>query len=291
MVVVDTWCNVFTEAAFAKYWLETPEIAEVVRWWHMEPRLIGRTAGEFVRYMDDSGVDVALVPSVKMRAHEDSRMVWDIPEHEVAELAALAPGRIFGLCGINPTKGMAGVRDLADSITNGGFVGAHLHTYGFGIPLNHRRYYPYYAKCVELNVPIVMQVGHSAERMPSHLGRPIHLDDVALDFPDLKIVAAHTGWPWIEELTAIAWKHRNVYIGTSAHHPRYWDPNLVRFANGRGRGKVLFGTDFPVLTYEEALPAVESLDLKPAARELLLGGAAVDLFNIAQVSLDQPTST
>ncbi|MGV9797351.1 amidohydrolase family protein [Mycobacterium sp. NPDC003449] len=246
----------------------------------MESRLVGRTPGEFTQYMDDTGVDVVLVPSVKMRAHESARMVWDVPDHEVAELAALAPGRILGLSGIDPTKGMAGVRQLAASVTDSGFVGAHLHTYGFGIPLNHRRYYPYYAKCVELDVPVVMQVGHSAERMPSELGRPILLDDIALDFPDLKIVAAHTGWPWIEELTAVAWKHPNVHIGTSAHHPKYWDARLIDFANGRGRGKVLFGTDFPVLTYEEALPAIDALDLKPTARELLLGNAARELFRI-----------
>jgi predicted TIM-barrel fold metal-dependent hydrolase len=159
-------------------------------------------------------------------------------------------------------------------------VGAHLHSYGFGIPVNHRRLYPFYAKCAELGVPVVMQVGHSAERMPSEMGRPIHIDDIALDFPELTIVGAHTGWPWVEELVALAWKHRNVYIGTSAHHPKYWDPSLVQFANSRGKGKVLFGSDYPVMDYADALAAIAKLPLRDDARELVTGGAARAVFSL-----------
>ena len=83
---------------------------------------------------------------------------------------------------------MTGVRRLQESIGDGVFLGAHLHTYGFGMPVNDRKYYPFYAKCVELGIPVVMQVGHSAERMPSEMGRPLHIDDIALDFPELTIV-------------------------------------------------------------------------------------------------------
>jgi predicted TIM-barrel fold metal-dependent hydrolase len=126
----------------------------------------------------------------------------------------------------------------------------------------------------------VIQVGHSAERMPSAMGRPILLDDVALDFPELTIVGAHTGWPWTEELIALAWKHRNVYIGTSAHHPRYWEQTLVNFANSRGRGKVLFGSDYPVMDYADALGAIDKLGLKESAKELLVGGAARKIFRL-----------
>ena len=159
-------------------------------------------------------------------------------------------------------------------------MGAHLHPYGFGIPLNDRRLYPFYAKCVELGVPVVIQVGHSAERMPSSMGRPLLLDDMALDFPELVLVGAHTGWPWTEELIALAWKHRNVYVGTSAHHPKYWEQTLVNFANTRGRGKVLFGTDYPVMDHGDALATIAGLGLKDKAKDLLIGGAARSIFKI-----------
>ena len=146
--------------------------------------------------------------------------------------------------------------------------------------MNHRKYYPFYAKCAELDVPVVMQVGHSAERMPSELGRPIHVDDIALDFPELTIVGAHTGWPWVEELIALAWKHRNVYIGTSAHHPRYLDKSLIAFANSRGRGKVMWGTDYPVMQYRSALEAVDKLGFSDEAREAFVGGTARLVFKL-----------
>jgi predicted TIM-barrel fold metal-dependent hydrolase len=175
---------------------------------------------------------------------------------------------------------MAGVRRLEESVRSGHFVGAHLHPYGFNLPVNHRKLYPFYAKCAELGVPVVMQVGHSAERMPSAMGRPVLLDDIALDFPELTLVGAHTGWPWVEELIALAWKHRNVYIGTSAHHPKYWDPSLVRFASSRGKGKVMFGTDYPVMDYQDALKAISELPLKDEARELVVGGAARAVFKL-----------
>lgn len=145
--------------------------------------------------------------------------------------------------------------------------------------VDHRRYYPFYAKCVELDVPVVMQIGHSAEAMPSETGRPILLDNIALDFPELRIVAAHTGWPWVEELIAMAWKHPNIFIATTAHAPRYWKPELVSFLNTRrGMGKVMYGSDFPVLAWPDSLSQIKQLNLRPEAESQLLEGAARTAF-------------
>jgi uncharacterized protein len=280
MGAIDYWCNLFTEEGLQQTFLDPPEVASVVEWWGLRDKIVGRTVPRFLEYMDAADVDVVMVPSAKMFSYKTSELLWDVKEEQVAEVAEQAPGRIYGLVGIDPREGMAGVRRLEHWVTNGPFVGAHLHTYGFGIPVNHRRYYPFYAKCAELGVPVVMQVGHSAESMPSEMGRPLLMDDIALDFPELTIVGAHTGWPWVEELTALAWKHRNVYIGTSAHHPKYWDPALVKFANSRGRGKVLFGTDFPVMDHGDAIAAINDLPMKDAARELVLGDAARQVFDL-----------
>ena len=278
MGAIDYWCNLFTPEGIKHTFEDPPEVADVVKWWGL--RFTGKTPGEFTSHLDDAGVDVVLVPSAKMASYETSQLIWDVREEDVVAVAEAMPGRVKGLFGINPREGMQGVRRLEEWVRTGHFVGAHLHCYGFGLPVNHRRFYPFYAKCAELGVPVVMQVGHSAERMPSELGRPIHLDDIALDFPELTIVGAHTGWPWVEELLALAWKHRNVYVGTSAHHPRYWDPSMVRFANSRGRGKVLFGTDYPVMDYRDALKAIAELPLKDEARELVVGGAARRVFGL-----------
>jgi predicted TIM-barrel fold metal-dependent hydrolase len=275
---VDYWCNIFTDEGIKHTFEDPPELSDVVKWWGL--KFTGKTVPEFVEYMDAAGVDQVLVPSAKMASYQTRQLIWNVKEEQVRELAEQAPGRVLGLFGIDPDEGMTGVRRLQDNIGDGVFVGAHLHTYGFGIPVNHRRYYPFYAKCAELGVPVVMQVGHSAERMPSELGRPIHLDDIALDFPELTIVGAHTGWPWVEEMIALAWKHRNVYVGTSAHHPKYLDKSLVSFANSRGKGKVLWGTDYPVMDYGDALRAIDNLGLRDEARELFKGGAARSVFKL-----------
>lgn len=279
MGAIDYWCNLFTDEGIKQTFEDPKEVADVVEWWGL--KFTGKTVDQFVADMDAADVDVVMIPSAKMSSFDTGQLIWDVSEEQVAEVANAAPaGRIKGLFGIDPREGMAGVRRLEEWVKEGTFIGAHLHPYGFNIPVNHRRLYPFYAKCAELGVPVVMQVGHSAERMPSAMGRPILIDDIALDFPELTIVGAHTGWPWVEELVALAWKHRNVYIGTSAHHPKYWDPALVAFANTRGRGKVLFGTDYPVMEYQDALDAIDQLPLRDAARDLVKGDAARSIFNL-----------
>lgn len=278
--VIDYWCNLFTPEGIRSCFTDQEELREVFRWWQMEDRLKGYAPGEFLGLMDEAGVEMVLVPAAKMRSFRTQSLIWNVPVRDVAELMETAPDRFAGLYGIDPWTRMEGVRELEDAVRRRGFVGAHLHPYGFGLPLNDAAYYPFYAKCVELDVPLVVQVGYSAESMPSALGRPLLLDDVALYFPDLRIVAAHTGWPWVEELIALAWKHRHVYIGTSAHPPHSWDPSLVRFLNSRGIGKVLFGTDYPVLRHADALAQVGALDLKDDARAWLLRETARKVFKL-----------
>ena len=275
-MTIDYWCNLFTPEGLRKAFEEPKEVADVVKWWGLKFK--SYQPAEFVAHLDEAGVAAVMVPAAKMNSWQTQQLIWNLSEEEVLAACDAAPGRVYGLVGIDPREGMEGVRRLERWGRDPHFVGAHLHPYGFGLEVNHRRYYPFYAKCIELDLPLVVQIGHSAEHMPSALGRPILLDDVALELPELRIVAAHTGWPWVEELTALAWKHRNLYIGTSAHHPRYWDRNLVAFANTRGRGKVLFGTDWPVLDYADAIAAVKALGLKPEAEELLLSGAARKVF-------------
>jgi hypothetical protein len=116
--------------------------------------------------------------------------------------------------------------------------------------------------------------------MPSEMGRPIRLDNIALYFPELKIIGAHMGWPWCEELIAISWKHANVYISTSAHMPRYWDKSVVNFINTRGVGKVMWATDHPVVSHREGITQINELGLKDAAKQQLLRETAVKVYNL-----------
>lgn len=280
-MIVDFHCNLFTHAAVDRWWYGQPEMMRLITWWKMEERIKGRSVAEFVAAMDAAGVDKVLVPAIRMMSYQTKQMVWDITEEEVAEAVAQAPGRLVGLAGFNPLKKMEAVRRVERAVKELGFKGVYIHTYGFGIPLNDRLYYPLYAKCVELGVPVSMQVGHSAEHMPNELGRPIHLDIVALDFPELKLVGAHTGWPWTEEMISLAWKHENVYLGIDAHHPRYLEPSLVHFMKTRGQKKVLYGTNYPAVLHAESVACIRSeLGLSEKAAARILGGNAAEVYGL-----------
>ena len=116
--------------------------------------------------------------------------------------------------------------------------------------------------------------------MPSEVGRPIYLDQVALDFPELVIVGGHIGYPWTDEAVAIATKHKNVYIDTSAYTVKRYPPALVEFMRGHGRKKVLFGSNYPMIAPGKALEGLDGLGLDAEAREMFLSGNARRVFAI-----------
>ena len=192
---------------------------------------------------------------------------FEISYERVHEVCQKYPDRFSGLAGVDPYRGMQGLRDLEQAVKEYGFVGAHLYPHWFDIAPDHAKYYPYYAKCCELDIPIMMQVGHNLiyqrdRRLPS-VGRPICLDQVAIDFPELKLIGIHIGVPWTDEMISMAWKHENVFIGVDAYAPKHWPQQLVHYLNTYGRDKVLFGTDWPVIDPERAVAEIDALG--PAA--------------------------
>ena len=203
-----------------------------------------------------------------------------IPYEVVADAVARHPDRLYGLAGVDPTEGMAGVRELERAVTELGFIGAHFYPHWFELSPDHAKMYPFYAKCVELEVPIQMQVGQSLIYAPDRplrsTGRPITLDGVACDFPELVLV----GIPWTSEMIAMAWKHPNVYIGSDAHSPRYWPPEFVHYINSYGQDKVIFGTDFPVLDFERTLHEIGELGLRPGPRRKLLRDNVARIYGL-----------
>jgi hypothetical protein len=150
------------------------------------------------------------------------------------------------------------------------------------VPLNDRRLYPCYAKCSELGIPVGMQTGHAAELFPTWPGRPIYLDEVALDFPGLTIIGSHTGWPWGNELVAMAWKHPNVYCDCSAWMPKLLSkmhPDLFTFMSfWAGQEKVLFGTNNMGLTaFKKQFLA---LPLSDEAKRMIMRENAIKVFKL-----------
>ena len=247
----------------------------------------GVTVDDYVEKMNRADIELSLMIAVRAG---DMRLAgsFEISYERVHEICRSHPTRFAGLAGVDPYRGMQGLRDLESAVRDYGFVGAHLYPHWFELAPDDAKYYPYYAKCCELDVPIMMQVGHSLvyqrERRMRSVGRPICLDQVACDFPELKLLGIHIGIPWTDEMISMAWKHEHVYIGVDAYAPRYWPPQLVHYLNTYGRRKVLFGTDWPVIDPERAVAEIAELDLRPEAYKALMRENALRVFRLPQVA-------
>lgn len=253
--------------------------------------LHGITHEEMLRRMDAAGIQRAFLIASKVGPIQH-KASYHIPYRMVAEAVEKYPDRFHGLAGLDPTEGMDGVRQLEKAVRDDGFIGAHFYPHWFELPPDHARWYPFYAKCVELDVPVQLQVGQSMIYDPAHrlrsVGRPITLDAVACDFPELKLIGIHVGIPWTEEMIAMAWKHPNVYIGTDAHAPAYWPPAFVHYINTYGQDKVLFGTDFPVLDFEKTRRQIEALELRPIPKRKMLRDNVLRIYGLDEQGNKKP---
>ena len=241
------------------------------------------TPESFIEKMDRAGIDHAFLIAVKAGS-ASQKIHRHISYETVAAMVKRYPKRFSGLAGVDPTEGMKGIARLEYAIKELGFVGAHLYPHWFEMAPDHARYYPIYAKCAELGVPIQMQVGHclrySEERPLASVGRPITLDTIACHFPELKLVGIHIGWPWVEEMISVAYKHPNVYIGSDAYAPAYWDQKFIHFIDSWGSKKVIFGTDFPVIDPERARSDIEKLDIREDSKRRFLRDNVIDLYGL-----------
>ena len=189
---------------------------------------------------------------------------------------------------------MEGVRELRRCVEELGFKGLRVIPWLWEAPPTDRRFYPLLAACVDLGVPFCTQVGHTGPLRPSETGRPIpYIDQVALDFPELTIVCGHVGYPWTEEMVAVARKHENVYIDTSAYTTKRLPPELIAYLKSRGgRRKVMFGTNYPMIAPAKALEGLDELGLDEETRSstwtatrVACSGSADDFAQLAGIDV------
>lgn len=230
-----------------------------------------------LRAMDEAQVSKMLISAWAAPGREM------ISNDEVAGFVSQAPaGRLIGVGSVDIANPMKAVRQVRRCVNDLGFKAIRVLPWLWELPPTDRRFYPVYTACCDLGVPFCTQIGHTGPLMPSEPGRPIYLDQVALDFPELTIVAGHIGYPWTDEAIAVATKHENVFIDTSAYAVRRYPRPLVEYMRGHGRKKVLFGTNYPMLTPAKALEGFEELGLDEMARSLFLGLNAARVFGIAR---------
>lgn len=226
--------------------------------------------------MDAGGVDRALISA------------WVAPRNamisndEVAGFVAQAGGRLVGVGSVDISRPMAAMREVRRCVQELGFKGIRVLPWLWEVPPTDRRFYPVYAACCEMGVPFCTQIGHAGPLMPSEVGRPIYLDQVAIDFPELTIVGGHIGYPWTDEAIAVATKHERVYIDTSAYTVPRYPAQLVEYLRGHGRHKVLFGSNYPMIQPGHALQGLERLGLDDETKALFLAGNAARVYGLAQ---------
>jgi len=263
-MVIDAWAQHPT----ARH-LRDPIFESLMRWTKTDPSTIGEIpVAATIAAMDQAGVAKSLIS-----AWVAPRNVM-ISNDEVAGFVAQAPDRLIGVGSVDLAKPMAAMREVRRCIGELGFKGIRVLPWLWEVPPTDRRFYPVYAACCEVGVPFCTQIGHTGPLMPSEVGRPIYLDQVAIDFPELVIVAGHIGYPWTDEAIAVATKHPNVFIDTSAYTARRYPAALVEYLRGHGRAKVLFGSNYPMIAPGKALEGLDALGLDDDVRALFLAGNA-----------------
>jgi predicted TIM-barrel fold metal-dependent hydrolase len=205
----------------------------------------------------------------------------------VAEFCREQGPRFIGYAGVDPHKGMRAIRELEHAVKELGLRGLNLQCFEHRLPINDKRMYPLYAKCIELDVPVNLHAStnFSTDCLMEH-GRPLLLDEVMVHFPELKVVASPPGWPWCHELVGVAWRHRNVFIGVSAVRPKYLAvptsgyEALLQYGNSVLQDQMIFGTSFPMQPIDRAVAEIHELPLKSAVREKWLYGNAARLLGL-----------
>src|SRR3990172_4239887 len=202
---------------------------------------MARDDADILAALDEAGIRRQLITGFDEATTAGSTFV---PNEAVAAIAGRHPDRFIPFAGADIGRGAAALRELERWVRERGFRGlslrpllvspppTHPRPFRAAPPASDRRYSPFYAKCVELGIPVSIHASANwTTTRPSDLGHPRHFDAVACDFPDLVLILSHGGYPWVLEACLLAWKHQNLFIELAAHRPRYftspdWEPLL-----------------------------------------------------------------
>ena len=204
---------------------------------------------ELIAQMDAAGVEKAIL-SIQVEA----------PQSAVLDCVKLYPDRLFLAAGCDPTRHMKSCWALEDLAAEYPVVMARVVPFIYDIPPDHRDYYPLYAKCCDLDLPISINTGIPGPPKPGECQHPMHLDRVCYDFPRLRVSMAHGADPWWDVAIRLMLKYKGLHLMTSAYLPRYFPEELIHFMNTRGQDKIIYASDHPVLSMERCLSSARELD-------------------------------
>jgi predicted TIM-barrel fold metal-dependent hydrolase len=282
-MIVDGWVNLFPEA-FAAKWAAKDEQKGVLQLFG--PDLAkGPTVEGLVAAMDDAGIDLGVL-TAGLSDPERAHRIGGYAAEDFLAIAEQFPGRFLVSATVDraakPRLNCARVRELAQ---HDALALVRVTPLVEQYELNHRLYYPVYATCEELGIPVSINVGIPGPQVRSRCQDPVLLEDVLIDFPGLTIVGAHMGHPYEARLIQYMLKWPQLHLMTSAYLATYMDPALVKFMDSsRGRGRVWFASDHPVIPAQKAIDAAQALPLSEEGMALFLGDAAHQVLTARQSS-------
>jgi uncharacterized protein len=211
-----------------------------------------------------------------------------VPNEEVAEAAAANPDVLIPFASIDPFKGRAGVRQARRLVEQYGVKGFKFHPSIQGFFPDDRLAYVLYEAIEELGAIALFHTGQTGigAGLPGGGGirlkysDPMRVDDVAVDFPDMKIILAHPSFPWQDAALSVATHKPTVHIDLSGWSPKYFPPQLVKYANSLLQDKVLFGSDYPVISPDRWLADFAALPMKDEVRPKILKDNAARLLGL-----------
>ncbi len=264
--------------------LNATELRNAIKPFLPNIRKMTSTTDEFVKLLDKMGVEKAVIFNLD---EETPSGIAGLPNDYYAEIVKKHPDKFVGFAGIDPLKRMKAVREIRRSYDLG-LRGVAVRPFMFGIPPHHAKMYPIYSTCVELDIPIWFHLSINYSTNNMEVERPIYLDIVAQDFPELKIIAGHGGWPWVNELVAVAWRNPNIYIDIASYLPKYigmkgtgWE-QLIHFGNSVLQDRILFGSTwlFMGMSIKQLADGVMELPLKEEVKRKWLYENAARLLGI-----------
>ena len=264
-----------TGIANSKMW---KELCEYIDFAKMKPQSLS----EVVSDMDRHNVVRAVITG------RDAETTYGAPSNNdsVISFVKAYPEKFIGFVGLDPHKGMKAIEELKASVTELGMRGAAIDPYLAKMYANDAKYYPIYSKCCELDIPIIFTTG-PATLVPGaiidHVA-PRYIDIVARDFPDLRIVISHGGYPWVNEAITVAERNRNVYIDLSEYEFSPLSEAYVQAANTMIEDKILYASAHPFVDFKDALATYEKLDFKPEVRRKIMHDNAAKLLGLSASS-------
>jgi len=237
----------------------------------------------FIELLNEEGVEIAVIKARDIETTHKKK----IGNEACIKLIEKYPNRFIGMAGVDPFKGKAAIKELEYAIKNLGLKGVNLWPYEYNLYPDDKKYYPIYEKCAELDAIVSIETSmHFDRSVRMDVCRPLYIDSVAVDFPNLKIVGSTPGWPWVAELMGVAWRHPHVYVATSVVRPKYLgNPNsgystLIQFGNSILQDRIIFGSGWPMLPMKRGIDEINMLPLKDEVKEKWLYRNAAKLFGL-----------